>query len=159
MELLLVLGFTLVMLTVGLVIGGSIERAHFRRLGEREQANRAVLVTQLKSFPGGVDTSLTPQALFDEAVISSDYLKSFLGGIRMFFGGELRGYHSLLERARREALARVVEQAQLLGFNALCNVRYETADMGGSTNPKQKVVFVAIIVSATAYKRPALTTQ
>ena len=58
----------------------------------------------------------------------------------------------MLERARREALQRIREEAREMGYNAICNVRLETADMAGRTSSsKNKIVMAAILVSATGY--------
>ena len=43
------------------------------------------------------------------------------------FGGELKGYSDLLEESRKEALARMVQQAEQLGANAVINVRFGTS--------------------------------
>jgi uncharacterized protein YbjQ (UPF0145 family) len=86
-----------------------------------------------------------------ETVIATDYLKSFVASIRRLFGGEVRSYHSLLARARRETTQRLVEQAQAMGHNAICNLRLVTADVGGSTASKKGAAMVAILGSATAY--------
>lgn len=155
MEFLIGLAITAVLLLVGLVVGGYLEKRHFKSLDARETQNGAFTISQMKNFPGGASESHAPAVLIGEAVISSDYLKSFLAGFRKFFGGEMGSYLTLLERARREALLRVVEQAQAHGYDAICNLRYDTADMGGAVDPKRKVVYVAIIASATAYKRTA----
>lgn len=144
----------LFMLGLGFFVGGYVERRHFRQLEEREAANKGFIVTQLKTYPGGVaQGSSAPQVFFAETVISSDYLKTFLSSIRKFFGGEMKSYHSLLERARRESLLRIIEQARNAGYDTACNLRYETADLGGATNPKKRIVTVAILASATAYRR------
>jgi uncharacterized protein YbjQ (UPF0145 family) len=71
--------------------------------------------------------------------------------VRKIFGGEMKSYQSLLVRARREALQRVVEQARSMGYNAICNVRYDSTDIGGVSKRKNKVVMVTILASATAY--------
>ncbi len=42
-------------------------------------------------------------------------------------GGELRGYTELLTEARREALERMLAQAEQLGANAVVNVRFSTS--------------------------------
>jgi len=42
-------------------------------------------------------------------------------------GGELTGYTELLTEARREALERMLAQAQQLGANAVVNVRFSTS--------------------------------
>ena len=46
-------------------------------------------------------------------MVSVDYFKRFLAGLRMIFGGRVSSYESLLDRARREALLRMRLQAAL----------------------------------------------
>ncbi len=152
-ELAIQIGFVLFFLGLGFFAGSFFERRHFRCLERREKETAHLIVTQLKSFPGGVSPELTPKMFAAESVIACDYFKSFLSGIRKFFGGELGSYLSLLERARREAQVRILEQATAEGYDTLCNLRLETVDIGGATNPKRRAVTVAILASGTAYKR------
>ena len=42
-------------------------------------------------------------------------------------GGELKGYTELLTESRREAIPRMMQQAELLGANAVVNVRFSTS--------------------------------
>jgi len=42
-------------------------------------------------------------------------------------GGELKGYTELLTEARREAIERMLAQAEQLGANAVVNVRFSTS--------------------------------
>lgn len=42
-------------------------------------------------------------------------------------GGELKGYTELLTESRREAMQRMIAQAQQLGANAIVNVRFTTS--------------------------------
>ncbi len=153
MGLIIQLGIVLCLLAIGFFAGSYFEGRHFKRLQRREATHQGFIVSQIKSFPGAIASGQPPQAFFAEAVISSDYLKTFLSNIRKFFGGEMKSYHSLLERARREALMRIIEQASAAGYDTACNLRYETADIGGATNPRRGVVTVAVIASATAYCR------
>ncbi len=44
-------------------------------------------------------------------------------------GGELKGYTELLVESRREALSRMIAQAQQLGANAVVNVRFATSSI------------------------------
>ena len=153
MEDLLILGIPIALLALGLFAGGYAERQHIRSLQQREAATRDMLVTQIKSFPGHVPGTNSPQAIFAEVVIASDYLKTFLAGIRSFFGGEVGSYQTLLDRARREATQRILELARRQGYNAVCNLRLETADIGGNsvTQGKNRMVMAAILASGTAY--------
>ena len=45
---------------------------------------------------------------------------------------------------------RIIEQARSQGYNAVCNVRLETADVGGSSS-RRRAAMAAILASATAY--------
>jgi len=51
----------------------------------------------------------------------------FAAGLKNIVGGELKGYTKLLEGARKEALERMVKQAEQLGANAVINVRFATS--------------------------------
>ncbi len=155
MELIIPIGFSLCLLGVGLFVGGANERRHLRELDQREAETQHILVTQLPSYPLLDEPSLSthpPRLIMGEAVIASDYLKTFLAGLRKLFGGEMSVYRMMMTRARREALIRCIEQAQRDGFNALCNVRMESADIGGSAQgTKDAQPMATILVTATAY--------
>jgi len=42
-------------------------------------------------------------------------------------GGELKGYTELLTESRREAVSRMIAEAEQLGANAIVNVRFSTS--------------------------------
>ncbi|UCC29280.1 MAG: YbjQ family protein [Phycisphaerales bacterium] len=48
-------------------------------------------------------------------------------GLKNIVGGELTGYTELLIEARRQALERMLAQAEQLGANAVVNVRFTTS--------------------------------
>ena len=72
------LGIPLFFIVLAVIVGGSVERAHFRSLRRREEEFAGVLVTDLKTFPGGVHESNVPALVSGSVVIASDYLKTFL---------------------------------------------------------------------------------
>jgi uncharacterized protein YbjQ (UPF0145 family) len=151
MEHLFELGIFVILLMLGLFAGGYAERRHLRHLAGREATNEGFLLSQLRSFPNAVVGGAPPMLVTAEAVIASDYLKSFLSGMRKIFGGEMLSYHSLAVRARREVMQRLIEQARERGYNALCNVRFESADVGGNSKRRNRMPMVAVLGSATAY--------
>lgn len=53
--------------------------------------------------------------------------RDFAAGIKNIFGGELKGYTELLNESRKEAVDRMVKQAESLGANAIVNVRFSTS--------------------------------
>lgn len=151
-EIILVLS----LLVIGFFAGRLADRRHLAGLDRREAEHADVLGTTLRQFPGGADPGLTPLLVVAEVAISTDYFKTFIAGIKKFFGGELRTYESLMRRARREVTVKLLEQARARGYDAVCCIRIEGLDVGGSTEGGNKgVVSVAMIASGTAYKRAA----
>ena len=59
-------------------------------------------------------------------VIASDYFKTFTAGLINIFGGRVTPFESLVDRARREALLRMKEQASQTGASIVFNVKLET---------------------------------
>ncbi|MGY0217491.1 YbjQ family protein [Endozoicomonadaceae bacterium StTr2] len=55
--------------------------------------------------------------------------KDILAGIKNIFGGELTGYTELLTEAREEAVARMSQQAEAIGANAVINIRFSTSSV------------------------------
>ena len=55
--------------------------------------------------------------------------RDIAASFKNIFGGELRGYTELLTEARREALGRMLRQAQAIGANAGVNVRFATSSI------------------------------
>ncbi len=53
--------------------------------------------------------------------------RDFAAGLKNLVGGELSGYTELLIEARRQALERMLAQAEQLGANAVVNVRFTTS--------------------------------
>jgi uncharacterized protein YbjQ (UPF0145 family) len=55
--------------------------------------------------------------------------KDILAGFKNLVGGELKGYTELLTESRREAMERMIGQANELGANAVINVRFSTSSI------------------------------
>ncbi len=53
--------------------------------------------------------------------------RDIAAGLKNLVGGELKGYTELLTESRRQALERMLGQAQELGANAVINVRFTTS--------------------------------
>ena len=53
--------------------------------------------------------------------------RDIMAGLKNRVGGELKGYTELLTEARREAMQRMIMQAQQLGANAIVNTRFTTS--------------------------------
>jgi len=55
--------------------------------------------------------------------------RDIAASFKNIFGGELTGYTELLVESRREAVARMIAQAEQLGANAVLNVRFATSSV------------------------------
>ena len=118
----------LALLLIGYFVGGYLERQHFARLEAAEAANDLPIAIASRHCP---DAMTHCGLVMGSVVISHDYFKRFLAIVRMLFGGRLRSYETLLERARREALLRLQEQAQAMGATHVYNLKFETAAISG----------------------------
>ncbi len=141
---------TLLLLAVGWIAGRTAERRHLRSLDRRERQLAGVVCTDLKSFPGRSPELSGATLVLGATVIASDYMKSFLASFRLIFGGEVRSFQSLVTRGRREALARMLTSAYTQGYDAVCNVRFETSDVGAMSGATGAMV--EVIAYGTAYR-------
>ncbi len=155
MEGLIGLGSFLVLLTIGYVSGRMIEKRHYRSILQREHELLALPVVGMKTFAEENVTVKNVRMVTGSVVISVDYFKKFLAGLRFFFGGRVRSYESLLDRARREATLRMKEQAK--GANIILNVRFETVSItkGGRKNSVNSVVLLVYGTAITYEPAPA----
>jgi uncharacterized protein YbjQ (UPF0145 family) len=55
--------------------------------------------------------------------------KDIMAGFKNLVGGELKGYTELLTESRREAMGRMIAQANELGANCVLNVRFSTSSI------------------------------
>ena len=125
MDQLLVSAF---LLALGFVSGKSIEYFHYQDLAKRERRHRRLLALSTRRVPA--DWRVEDAMLFTgSVVISIDYWKRFAAGIRQLFGGNVRSFETLFERARREAVLRLKEAAAAKGCDALIGVRLESAEL------------------------------
>lgn len=53
--------------------------------------------------------------------------KDIMAGFKNLVGGELKGYTDLMTESRRQAVERMMGQAEQLGANAIINVRFSTS--------------------------------
>ncbi|MFZ5573084.1 MAG: YbjQ family protein [Thermodesulfobacteriota bacterium] len=137
----------LILMAVGYTAGTMAERKHYKSIEAREQAFlRMPAVTFWKTV---IDESAVRKAelVSGSAVIAVDYFKQFLAGLRNIFGGNVRSYESLIDRARREAILRMKEAAGDAAI--IVNVRLETSTIGQSGR-KQKSTCVEVLAYGTA---------
>lgn len=67
---------------------------------------------------------------FGLVVRSMGFAKTMGATFKAFRQGEVAQYTALLEDSRRHAIDRMIENARLLGANAVVAVRFDSAEMG-----------------------------
>jgi uncharacterized protein YbjQ (UPF0145 family) len=132
-------------------IGRWRERRHIASLTQRESEFADMIVTNLKT---GADPDGIRSAAFVSggAVIATDYFKTFAAAIRRIIGGEMHSYETLMNRARREAMLRMLDQARQMGACEVWNVRVDTSNILSATS-KNKAASVEVFASGTAMVR------
>jgi uncharacterized protein YbjQ (UPF0145 family) len=116
----------LILFSVGWGFGRHIEQKHLRELDEKEKQYAHIRIDTNRF----VETSSNGQMISSNVVISHDYFKYVLATIRNFFGGRLVSYESIVERARREAMLRLKQEADRIGANHIMGVRLSTTELG-----------------------------
>jgi len=148
-DLILGVGIPLVLLVLGFVVGSWAERRHFRRLIESEEKLRGIMGFAIRRAPRDLDLA-APKLVTGSAVISVDYFKRFAAGLRHLIGGRVGAYESLFERARREAVVRMKEEARAHGADMVLNIKFETVRIFG--RQRGGILSVEALAYGTAYR-------
>ncbi|MGE0200755.1 MAG: YbjQ family protein [Candidatus Melainabacteria bacterium] len=131
----------IVLMTVGYIAGSLNEQRHIRSLREREArfiSMPSVPMSYKHMDPGKTQPIARAEMVAGSVVLAEDYFKGFLAKLKSFFGGNLTSYESLLDRARREAILRMKEQAG--GADIIVNTRIESSSISGGNAGAEGVV-------------------
>ena len=133
------------------VIGNMIEKKHFQNIRRREAEALGFPVVSFRKMPDewnvGSSTLVT-----GNVVVSLDYFKRIIAGLKGLFGGRIKTYEPLLDRARREAMLRMTESARAQGFDAIINVRLETSRLANARRDGKGIAGVEMLAFGTAVK-------
>ena len=131
MDQLIILGFPLFLLLLTYFIGRHLESNHYKSIREREAATKDMVAINFPRFPFDVEIERAGMVM-GSVVVSHDHFKRFLAQLRIIVGGRIKSYEPLLDRARREAVLRMKEQALARGHNTVVNIRLETSRLANS---------------------------
>jgi len=122
----------LALVVLGYWSGTIIERKHYKAIKAREQEFLKLPAVTFEKTLGEKANIEQARLVTGSVVISIDYFKRFLAGLRNLFGGEVTTYESLVDRARREAVLRMKEMAK--GADIIINLRIETSSISRNAN-------------------------
>jgi uncharacterized protein YbjQ (UPF0145 family) len=147
-DALIQIGFALALLAVTYFTGRRVERQHYASIRAREREFATLPAVTFRQIPSawavdgfGVVTG--------SVVVSVDYFKRFLAGLRTIVGGRVTSYETLLDRARREAILRCKEDARRRGYQAVVNLRFETTRVTRATNNSRATAGVEVLAFGT----------
>ena len=140
--------YFLILVALGYGFGRYAENKHYNSIREREKIFRGKMLLIPSKHPPAEFGSQNSQLVVGSVVISVDYFKRLLAALRNFFGGRVKSYETLLDRARREAILRMQQQAKDLGANAVLNIKLETASI--SKGRKNAIGSVEVLAYGTA---------
>lgn len=87
-----------------------------------------MILTNIESVPGM--TIVAQYGLVTGSTVrAKNAIADFGAGLKNVVGGELKSYTDLLSQAREEAIKRMQQQAQVMGANAVINVRLATSSV------------------------------
>lgn len=136
-------------IAIGYVAGRIIEARHYASIRRREAALKDVLLFNLRQPPPGQWAA--GNLVAGNVVLSDDAFTVVWASLRSLFGGRIRPYEAILDRARREALLRMKAEAAALGALSVFNVRFEQTNIsqngaGGTVGAFEVVAYGTALV-------------
>ena len=148
--LFLVIVFPVMLLAFAWIVGRVTAARHEADLSRRQTAVAHILVHDTGRLVDAVPGPNPPAMITSELTLGIDHFRGFLGQWKSLFGGDVRSYQVVFDRARREVMTRLLEQALARRYNAVANVRIDFADIGGSSTAPRKAAQVSVMAAGTA---------
>ena len=144
-------GLPILILVATYFIGSWIEKKHFKNIREREAKAHGFPVVSFDTMPDDWNVN-NSHMVSGSMVVSLDYFKRVIAGLKGLVGGRIKTYEPLLDRARREAILRMTEEAQQQGYDAIFNVRLETSRLASAGRDGKGVAGIEMLAFGTAVK-------
>lgn len=116
------------LMALGYGFGRLAEKRHYKSIILREAALSKLPAVATRIPPPG-HQAYDSQLVTGNVVVSVDYFKRFIAGLRNLVGGRMTSYETLVDRARREAILRMKREANRLGAKLVFNVKLETSSI------------------------------
>ncbi|HVA87389.1 MAG TPA: heavy metal-binding domain-containing protein [Candidatus Saccharimonadales bacterium] len=115
------------------------------------------MIVTTSPFVAGYRVAETKGQVFGLVVRSRGLAGNFAAGLRSIVGGEIHEYTQLLEDTRRQALDRMVQNATLMGANAVISMRFDSSEIG--TSMSEIVAYGTAVVLAADAGAPQATAE
>jgi uncharacterized protein YbjQ (UPF0145 family) len=112
------------------------------------------MISATTPYVSGHRVSETRGQVFGLVVRSRGLAGNLAAWIRSLGGGEIHEYTQLLEDTRRQAIDRMVQNATVMGANAVISMRFDSSELGGTMS--EIVAYgTAVVLVADAGADPA----
>ena len=115
------------------------------------------MMTTTTPFIAGWRVSETKGQVFGLVVRSRGLAGNLAAGLRSIVGGEIHEYTELLEDTRRQAVDRMVQNATLMGANAILSMRFDSSEIGQTMS--EIVAYGTAVVVVADLNAPQPTTE
>jgi uncharacterized protein YbjQ (UPF0145 family) len=88
-----------------------------------------MLITTMNDLPGHTISEVYGE-VFGLTVRSRNLGSQIGAGLKSLIGGELGGMTKMLAKGREEAIARLTQEAEAKGANAIIAMRFDTSELG-----------------------------
>ena len=103
----------------------------------------------------GYRVAETRGQVFGLVVRSRGLAGNVAAGLRSLIGGEIHEYTQLLEDTRRQAIDRMVQNATLVGANAVISMRFDSSEIGTSMSEIVAYGTAVVLVADPGAQLPA----
>jgi uncharacterized protein YbjQ (UPF0145 family) len=112
-----------------------------------------IVIVSTAPFIAGHRVVETKGQTFGLVVRSRGFSGNLIAGLRSLAGGEIHEYTQLLEDTRRQALDRLVQNATVMGANAVISMRFDSSELAGTMS--EIVAYgTAVVVEPDASAQP-----
>jgi uncharacterized protein YbjQ (UPF0145 family) len=105
-------------------------------------------------FVAGYRVAETRGHVFGLVVRSRGLAGNVAAGLRSLIGGEIHEYTQLLEDTRRQAIDRMVQNATLVGANAVISMRFDSSEIGSTMSEIVAYGTAVVLVADAAASQP-----
>ncbi|MDQ6683118.1 MAG: heavy metal-binding domain-containing protein [Chloroflexota bacterium] len=115
------------------------------------------MIVSTAPFIAGQRVAETKGQTFGLVVRSRGLGGNIAASLRSLVGGEIHEYTQLLEDTRRQALDRMIQNATVMGANAVISMRFDSSELGNTMT--EIVAYGTAVVVAPDSAAPQLATE
>ncbi len=112
------------------------------------------MIISTAPFIAGHRTVETKGQVFGLVVRSRGLGGNIMAGLRSIGGGEIHEYTSLLEDTRRQAVDRMVQNATMVGGNAVISMRFDSSELAGTMSEIVAYGTAVVVVPDATAQQP-----